>query len=116
MTLMTGLDTSRVMTVILYYYIYVLAPNPPYPTPGHNGTCPDDPDDWFRYGDNCYLFRGTLTRAQDADLRCSRHGGHLTSVHSDQEAQFMYVHLLPIASGKYWNGLLRTRTGKAEFQ
>ncbi|XP_061146123.1 macrophage mannose receptor 1-like [Syngnathus typhle] len=55
-------------------------------------TTSDCHDNTFRYGDYCYRFEKTLKTFDDAEKFCLSRGGHLASVHSKKEAQFVYEH------------------------
>ncbi|KAM9774593.1 macrophage mannose receptor 1-like [Syngnathus typhle] len=55
-------------------------------------TTSDCHDNTFRYGDYCYRYEKTLKTFDDAEKFCLSRGGHLASVHSKKEAQFVYDH------------------------
>ncbi|KAM9823316.1 secretory phospholipase A2 receptor-like isoform 1-T1 [Syngnathus typhle] len=46
----------------------------------------------FRYGDYCYHYEKTVKTFEGAEKFCLGWGGHLASVHSKEEAQFVYDH------------------------
>ncbi|XP_068506314.1 uncharacterized protein [Syngnathus scovelli] len=52
----------------------------------------DCADGNFLYGDDCYLFDATLRIWEDGEKFCLARRGHLASVHSEQEAQFINDH------------------------
>ncbi|XP_061147445.1 macrophage mannose receptor 1-like [Syngnathus typhle] len=65
----------------------------------------------FLYKDSCYHFEGTRKTWQEAEDFCKNKGGHLASLHSLVDGQFLYVH----ARGDYnWLGLKRNN-GKYEW-
>ncbi|KAM9787624.1 macrophage mannose receptor 1-like isoform 1-T1 [Syngnathus typhle] len=49
-------------------------------------------DNSFHYDDYCYRYEKTHENYDDAEKFCQVRGGHLASVHSKQEAQFVYDH------------------------
>ncbi|CAG0906562.1 unnamed protein product [Darwinula stevensoni] len=44
---------------------------------------------WVDYAGACYLFPSEMTSAFEAESRCQERGGHLASIHSDQENLFV---------------------------
>ncbi|XP_068506269.1 secretory phospholipase A2 receptor isoform X3 [Syngnathus scovelli] len=55
-------------------------------------TTSDCHENTFHYGDYCYHYEKTVKTFEDAEKFCLAWGGHLASVHSQQEAQFVYDH------------------------
>nr|XP_049620049.1 macrophage mannose receptor 1-like [Syngnathus scovelli] len=55
-------------------------------------TTSDCHDNTFHFGDYCYHYEKTVKTFEDAEKFCLARGGHLASVHSQQEAQFVYDH------------------------
>ncbi|XP_037118973.1 macrophage mannose receptor 1-like [Syngnathus acus] len=49
-------------------------------------------DNTFHYDDYCYRYEKTHENYDNAEKFCQARGGHLASVHSKQEAQFVYDH------------------------
>ena len=70
---------------------------------------------WIQFGDKCYLYVHSKLKFDDAEAYCQRFrnangAGHLVSVHSQQEMDF--VNALVLASGRtgnYWIGLTDSR-------
>ena len=48
------------------------------------------PDDWIHWSGNCYKLNQDLLTWEDAAKKCSEIGGHLASVHSDEENNFIF--------------------------
>ncbi|KAM9835057.1 uncharacterized protein ACBT44_015639 isoform 3-T4 [Syngnathus typhle] len=66
----------------------------------------------FLYKDSCYHFEGTQTNQEAAENLCKNKGGHLASVHSLVDGQFLAAHR---ALGWYsWLGL-KENNGKLEW-
>ncbi|XP_037115264.1 macrophage mannose receptor 1-like [Syngnathus acus] len=55
-------------------------------------TTSDCHDNTFHYGDYCYRYETTLKTFDIAEKFCLSRGGHLASVHSKKEAQFVHDH------------------------
>ncbi|XP_061186317.1 perlucin-like protein [Saccostrea echinata] len=55
---------------------------------------PRCPDGWEMFDSSCYYF-GVVPKAwQDAEVACERLGGHLATVHSSEEEQFILDYVL----------------------
>ena len=69
----------------------------------HLGLFPiaDCPSDWLEFSKNCYKGFLKYLNWVDAESHCIEHGGHLASVHSDQEKDFIHG-LVP--SLQFWIG------------
>ncbi|XP_061138748.1 uncharacterized protein LOC133156774 [Syngnathus typhle] len=66
----------------------------------------------FLYKDSCYHFGETPTTWQPAEDFCKNKGGHLASVHSQVDGQFLAAHMRP----GYWSWLgLRRNQGDLEW-
>ncbi|XP_061134400.1 C-type mannose receptor 2-like [Syngnathus typhle] len=52
----------------------------------------DCQDNSFHYGDYCYRYEKTDKNFDNAEKFCRSREGHLASVHSEEEAQFVYDH------------------------
>ena len=59
------------------------------------------PSDWSEYGNNCYKFFMENMNWANAESHCTEQGGHLASVHSDQENEFI---LGLSSSEQFWIG------------
>ncbi|XP_061138049.1 C-type mannose receptor 2-like [Syngnathus typhle] len=66
----------------------------------------------FLYKDSCYHFEETKTTWQAGEDFCKNKGGHLASVHSQVDGEFLYGHAR--GDGWYWVGLKKTN-GKLEW-
>jgi len=63
----------------------------------------DCPSDWSKFGKSCYkLFKKNM-KWVEAESHCIEQGGHLASVHSEQEKDFILA-LVPSAPGGFWIG------------
>ncbi|CAH1775812.1 unnamed protein product [Owenia fusiformis] len=66
---------------------------PVYPTAGPDGTCAPDNDNWKYYDGNCYFISDTVHDERlswhESESRCQENGGHLLSIHSEQEERFI---------------------------
>ncbi|XP_059188550.1 type-2 ice-structuring protein-like [Centropristis striata] len=56
---------------------------------------------WRRYGARCFLRVGFAAKMDEAERHCIDHGGHLASIHSYGEQQFVSS----LAGGRSWIGL-----------
>ena len=70
---------------------------------------------WTRFGDHCYLYVDSELKFGDAEAYCQRFSdanrmGHLVSVHSAQEMEFVTT-LIRASGGKgnFWIGLTDSR-------
>ena len=61
----------------------------------------DCPSDWSKFSKNCYNLFEKNVKWVEAENHCVEHGGHLASVHTDQEKDFI-LGLVP--SGGFWIG------------
>ncbi|XP_031175116.1 galactose-specific lectin nattectin-like isoform X1 [Sander lucioperca] len=50
---------------------------------------PSCPTDWTSFGSRCFAFYGQPKTWIDAELFCQSAGGHLASIHSDAEHEFI---------------------------
>ncbi|XP_037127369.1 secretory phospholipase A2 receptor-like [Syngnathus acus] len=66
----------------------------------------------FLYNDSCYHFGKTRTTWQPAEDFCKNKGGHLASLHSQVDGQFLAAHMRQ----SHWNWLgLKRNNGKYEW-
>ncbi|XP_070560009.1 alpha-N-acetylgalactosamine-specific lectin-like [Ptychodera flava] len=61
------------------------------------------PDTWSSFGGSCYSFMDVKYDWNKAESFCKSLGGHLASIHSRQENEF--VAALPPSSQSFWIGL-----------
>ncbi len=57
------------------------------------------PDDWEEYDGHCYLVVVECLIWTEAENECTLHGGHLASIHSQEEQDFIYN-----LTAEYWDG------------
>ncbi|XP_078481048.1 uncharacterized protein LOC144742552 [Ciona intestinalis] len=65
------------------------------------GSCPES---WANFETSCYLLQIETISFYKAELSCQNHGGHLVSVHSDDEMDFIRNLLSPHGDIKVWFG------------
>jgi len=65
------------------------------------------PDGWKKFYQNCYNFVEKTLNWQDAENHCKQEGGHLASVNSKEENDFIRT----ISSGWFWLGLTDFKEG-----
>lgn len=72
----------------------------------------DTPDDgWIKDGSmisgHLYCYKKTNTRLDwmESEMRCREAGGHLVSIHSKEENEFIRDYMLGIDRKEYWIGL-----------
>lgn len=60
--------------------------------PMKGSHCPTEPNDWRDLdGDSCYYFETKTARSwYEANFDCMRRGGHLLSLHSEEESQILH--------------------------
>ncbi|XP_037095140.1 secretory phospholipase A2 receptor-like [Syngnathus acus] len=60
---------------------------------GYKAVATSDCNDGnFLYGDHCYNYQKIYKRWEEAERFCVARGGHLASLHSKEEARFVYDH------------------------
>jgi len=59
---------------------------------------------WSRFRDACYKFSNEKKDWNDAEEACKLFGGHLTSIHSKAEADFIRVHVDQSSYDNTWIG------------
>ncbi|XP_069460904.1 struthiocalcin-1-like [Ambystoma mexicanum] len=71
------------------------------------GCCEND---WFQYRDSCYKPFQTLVKWKEAEEKCRKIGAVLTSIHSEEENDFIYALMGRLNNYKdkkaYWIGAL----------
>jgi len=65
------------------------------------------PDGWKKFNQNCYKNGEKTLNWQDAENHCKQEGGHLASVNSKEENDFIRT----ISSGVFWLGLTDFKEG-----
>jgi hypothetical protein len=76
---------------------------PPVTTPAP-GTCPNI--NWNAYGPNCYLVQRTTRSYPDAKFDCAQQGGHLISLNSRDEMEYITEYIdTPTIKNLIWIGL-----------
>ncbi|KAL4231172.1 hypothetical protein ACF0H5_008754 [Mactra antiquata] len=62
-------------------------------------------DEWVTFKSNCYLF-GTIDKDfKGAEDFCKEKGGHLVSIHSVAEKDFIRQRVIELSAPKFWIGL-----------
>lgn len=96
---------------------------PPTESSVFPGYCPDDPESsmrrgsqvntWLAYRGYCYLFNTERVEWPHASANCMRHGGHLASIESPFEQQFIESNILTFqdSHNSFWVGLYKTHKG-----
>ncbi|XP_071940909.1 macrophage mannose receptor 1-like [Antedon mediterranea] len=84
-------------------------PVTPAPRPG---TCPTS--EWIPYGSHCYFFGVSFTSISwaEAEFACSlNHAGHLASIHSRAQNEFIRANVQSFLGKSVWVGLFRSDSG-----
>ena len=66
------------------------------------GNCDDG---WVSYGSSCYLFADINVHFTEAEHYCRQHGGHLVTVESSTENNFLATFAHRLSGDNYWLGL-----------